>query len=468
MRSGIFRSLGLFKLVFLFSFAISRSAFAIDAAKGSGARSGTTAAANTSSEVASASINAAPQKLVLKIGDEKSFALPANRHLWVQNRKVIAIQARGSRVVVTGQSEGTTSAQIGNQTLQIQVVQPVKVALDKALSKDLDQILGLKKKITHHQVVLSGKLFRWEDWQRLAETSANLDIPYVMAAEIPVGIQGKVEELWAKKFAAEGLAPVPVHFAQPLRAMLSVSAAIFEKYEAILAPYGVVLEKDPDAIAVAPVVRVQITVAEVRRDAALSYGLKWPSSYQATVLSNGQTEFENLIFTANALEQKGEGKILASPSLLCRSGKSADFWAGGEFPIKVVGHRTQGVLWKKYGIVLKVIPKADSSGRMSIALETEVSTIDLSRTVEGVPGLLTNRISSHFDLSSSNTIVLSGLIKNEEGKSVEGLPALSRIPVLGALFSSREFRENRTELVILVRPSIVNENEAGGIASASR
>jgi pilus assembly protein CpaC len=58
--------------------------------------------------------------------------------------------------------------------------------------------------------------------------------------------------------------------------------------------------------------------------------------------------------------------------------------------------------------------------------------------------------------------VLSGLIKNEEGKSTEGLPGLSRIPVLGALFGSRDFKENRTELVILVRPSIVHENTMAG------
>ncbi|MBC7370694.1 MAG: hypothetical protein H7326_03960, partial [Bdellovibrionaceae bacterium] len=69
------------------------------------------------------------------------------------------------------------------------------------------------------------------------------------------------------------------------------------------------------------------------------------------------------------------------------------------------------------------------------------------------------RISSHFDLLKSQTIALSGLIKNEESKASAGLPLLQRIPVLGALFSSKEFHENRTELVIFVRPSIFRENE---------
>lgn len=408
------------------------------------------------------------ENLVLRVGDERRFALPHNNHLWVQNRKVLNIMASGGQVIVRAQNEGSTAAQIGERTYQIQVIQPVKLALSRALDADLVKMLGLKKKIAKQQVSIQGKLYRWEDWQQLTTTSSELGLRYVMAAEIPTAIQTKAQKQWTQQFEAEGLPPVPVHFSKPLRAKISASETVLQKYEEILAPYGVVIEKDVDSLAVAPVVRVQITVAEVRRDLAMSYGIKWPSSYKATLLADGQREFENFVLTANALEQKGQGKILASPSLLCRSGKAAEFWAGGEFPIKILGYKAQGVLWKKYGIVLKVQPKADSSGRMSIALETEVSTIDSSKTVDGVPGLLTNKISSHFDLSSSKTIVLSGLIKSEEGKAVEGLPVLSRIPVLGALFSSRDFRENRTELIILVRPSVVNENEATPeVASAS-
>ncbi|RYZ78230.1 MAG: type II and III secretion system protein, partial [Proteobacteria bacterium] len=155
---------------------------------------------------------------------------------------------------------------------------------------------------------------------------------------------------------------------------------------------------------------------------------------------------------------QGKGRILASPTLLCRSGKEAEFLAGGEFPIRMMNLRMQDVVWKKYGVQMKVRPKADSSGRMSIALDIEVSTIDGSRGVDGIPAMLTNRMSSHFDLSKPQTIALSGLIKNEESNRQAGLPLLSRIPVLGALFSSRDFQENRSELIIFVRPSIVKEN----------
>ena len=152
-------------------------------------------------------------------------------------------------------------------------------------------------------------------------------------------------------------------------------------------------------------------------------------------------------------------RVLARPNLLCRSGKEAEFVAGGEFPIKIFNYRQQDVVWKRYGIVLKIKPKADASGRISLGLETEVSTIDPAHTVDGIPGMLTNRVASYFDLTRPRTIVLSGLLKNEDSVHNAGVPGLSGLPILGPLFGSKEWKENRTELVIFVRPSIVSEEE---------
>ncbi len=398
------------------------------------------------------------ESLVLKIGEDHKLPIPSNHQVWVQNRKILSVLTRGGFLILSGNTEGATALQVGDKNYQVQVIQPLKKTLLLNFEKELHQILGLRLKIKKYQVTVFGKIYRWEDWQQLARISEETGVSFAMSAEISSSIQAKARSYWQQEYSLAGLSSVPIHFTHPLQARLSVSPQQFTKYEEILGPYGVQLEKDSQALDIEPVVKVQITVAEVRRDFAVKYGIQWPSSYSATLLQNGQKEFENMMFNAQAFEQQGLGRILASPNLLCRSGKEAEFLAGGEFPIKLINFKTQDVIWKKYGVLLKIKPKADSSGRMSIAIETEVSTIDNSRTVEGIPGLLTNRISSHFDLTKPQTIVLSGLIKNEEGNSTEGLPLLSRIPILGALFSSRDFKENRTELVILVRPDIMKED----------
>lgn len=414
------------------------------------------------------SLQTSAEPLLIKIGDDYKLPLPTNHRVWIQNRKVLTLTSRGGFLILNGKSEGSTNLQVGVKSYQVQVIQPLKKTLLRNFEKELQHILGLRFTIKKYQVTVTGKLYRWEDWLQLAKISEETGVAYAMSAEIPASLQAKALKHWQQEFSVAGLTPLPIHFARPLQARVAIEPQQFAKYENILGNFGVLLEKDAQALDLAPVVKVQITVAEVRRDFAMNYGLQWPSGFSAVLLANGQQEFEDLVFNAHAFESQGRGKILASPNLLCRSGKEAEFLAGGEFPIKMKNFRMQDIIWKKYGILLKVKPKADSSGRMSIAIETEISTIDNSRTVEGIPGLLTNRISSHFDLAHSQTIVLSGLIKNEEGQSTAGLPLLSRLPILGALFSSRDFKENRTELIILVRPTIMREAAGASVPEPAK
>jgi pilus assembly protein CpaC len=113
------------------------------------------------------------------------------------------------------------------------------------------------------------------------------------------------------------------------------------------------------------------------------------------------------------------------------------------------------VIWKKHGVILKIKPIADLSGRMSIDIETEVSMVQPRSRAEGLPSLSTNRIKTHFDLEGSRTVALSGLLKSVEGRGRSGLPILSELPILGPLFSSRDYLEERTELVFFVTPKLV-------------
>jgi pilus assembly protein CpaC len=186
-------------------------------------------------------------------------------------------------------------------------------------------------------------------------------------------------------------------------------------------------------------------------------GLAWPSSVTAQVFPTLGVSADPLEAQLNALETRGHGRVLASPNLICQSGQEAEFLAGGEFPIKFVNYKQKEVIWKKYGILLKVKPKADSSGRMNLKIETEVSSI--TEIVDGIPSLATNRVSTTFDLKETKTIVLSGLLKDQNTTSQSGLPWLQRIPILGSLFSSEDYIQKRTELLIFVRPEILQETQ---------
>ena len=161
----------------------------------------------------------------------------------------------------------------------------------------------------------------------------------------------------------------------------------------------------------------------------------------------------------NLMMQDGNAWELATPQLAARSGGVADFLVGGEVPIPVTqGLGETDVQYKQYGIKLHIAPVVNSAGDISTDIETEISKIDPTVTVNGYPGFITRRASAQLNVHTGDTIVISGLVDANASKNFDRVPGLGNIPVLGALFRSRDFQKNRTDLVIFVTPEVVDAN----------
>lgn len=164
----------------------------------------------------------------------------------------------------------------------------------------------------------------------------------------------------------------------------------------------------------------------------------------------------------NALVQKNKAKLLAKPRLLTVSGGSASFLSGGEVP--VVNQDSQGrtnTEYKNYGVNLDILPTADNDGNINATIRAEVSTLDPANAVKVgnggvIPALKTRWVKTTIYVKKNGTIVIAGLIQEEEGKVTKGLPLLSDIPLLGELFKSTSLSNKQTELVIFVTPKVVN------------
>lgn len=166
--------------------------------------------------------------------------------------------------------------------------------------------------------------------------------------------------------------------------------------------------------------------------------------------------------SVKAMEQVGLIRTLAEPSLTAISGEEATFLAGGEYPVPT-SKDAQGnvtVSFKPFGVGLNFTPIVLSEGRISLRVKTEVSELNSSAGFStnglSVPGLNVRRAESTVELPSGGTIVLAGLIRDDMRKIVNGFPGLRRLPVLGSLFSSRDYVSNQTELLVIVTPYIVN------------
>ncbi len=161
-----------------------------------------------------------------------------------------------------------------------------------------------------------------------------------------------------------------------------------------------------------------------------------------------------------ALEQDGLLHTLAEPNLTAISGETANFLAGGEFPIPVAQQLgTISVEFKKFGIGLAFTPVVMSEGRISLKVSTEVSELSNQGAVVlsniTIPALKVRRAETVVELPSGGSLVMAGLLSDQSKQALSGYPGLKNLPVLGTLFRSRDFLKNETELVVLVTPYVV-------------
>ena len=152
--------------------------------------------------------------------------------------------------------------------------------------------------------------------------------------------------------------------------------------------------------------------------------------------------------------------MLAEPTLLALSGETASFLAGGEFPVPIPqGLGTVGIEYKPYGVALGFTPIVVGEDKINITVAPEVSELDYSTAVriEGyvVPGLTSRRAETVVDLADGQSFAIAGLLNERVRDTYSRYPKLGDIPVLGALFRSRYFQKQESELVIIVTPHLV-------------
>ncbi|WP_435417895.1 type II and III secretion system protein family protein [Parerythrobacter aurantius] len=170
----------------------------------------------------------------------------------------------------------------------------------------------------------------------------------------------------------------------------------------------------------------------------------------------------------NALENKGFAKTLAEPTLIALSGEKASFLAGGEFPVPVVQSGRGGddgnsgavtVEFKPFGVSLAFTPTVLGDKTINLVVEPEVSAIDPAASIQlngiSIPGLQTRRASTTLELRDGESFAIAGLLQQDFQTTINQVPLLGNIPILGALFRSTQFQKGETELLIIVTPRLV-------------
>lgn len=235
-------------------------------------------------------------------------------------------------------------------------------------------------------------------------------------------------------------------------------------------------------------VNVQVRIAEISRSVDRQLGIKWGA---IGVNNGGSLQFGlvgggggggasqggyglgisytgtnvSIDFLLQALAEDGLVSILAEPNLTARSGESASFLAGGEYPYAVAQEGGQNTItFKDYGIGLNFTPTVLEGNRISLRVATQASELNFTNNAT-IPSLLTRRAETTVDLASGQSFAIAGLMQNNSAQNASKMPGIGSVPVLGALFRSNEFKRGQTELVIIVTPIVVKPTTARKIAT---
>jgi Flp pilus assembly secretin CpaC len=174
---------------------------------------------------------------------------------------------------------------------------------------------------------------------------------------------------------------------------------------------------------------------------------------------------DKLLAFIQAEQSRGNARILARPNLMTANRQEGNFLAGGEIPVPIAQPGQGGatfvtITYREFGIRLHFIPEILSDSLITLSVRPEVSTLDYANAVIiagfRVPALRTRRVETTVDVRPNESLIISGLMEEDRSRVRNGIPLLMDIPILGALFSSTSWQSSQTELLVVVRPVILD------------
>ncbi|HLV61244.1 MAG TPA: pilus assembly protein N-terminal domain-containing protein, partial [Fredinandcohnia sp.] len=402
----------------------------------------------------------------------------------VGNPAVADVRPLGDKeILIVGVREGRTTLLVwrnsGAQESHLLVVRKVST---EDLADEVRALLGdregLYVRAAGDQVIIDGEAHTPEDHRRVQAVLELYPDVRSMARVAPTARRLAVEEI-NRELQRAGLRHV---FAQVVGARLFLeghveSEADLRKAELIVAALGETAENLVQ-VGLRRLVLAEVHFLEVRRARMRQLGIRFPfdvagsaaaaASIQGSI-ADGRVivgSYDALVegtsaWSVRAAVDKGFGRLLAQPTLLCASGEEAEFLAGGEVPLPLVTQTSNTVEYRKYGVVLRLRPTADRHGNILTEIEAEVSELDRSVAVAvgpnvSVPGFRNRSVKTSVTVRNGETIVLSGVYTVDEQKSISKVPLLGDIPLVGELFKQRSLDDAERELLIFVTPRLVN------------
>jgi pilus assembly protein CpaC len=419
-------------------------------------------------------------------GQQRLLQHPGVTRIAIANPNVADVKVvSAGQILVTATGDGRTELTVWRNSRIIKYQVTVSTQDPKMLKREIERILGYRKstkiRIVNHQVHISGvvqSLKMLEAAETLAQRYAQVENMLTLDPSTHVQTAQTINQK-LRKLNLKGARATVVGKSIFLEGRVDNNADL-QKAEFVVQGMGHNI-RNVLSVGGSRMIELDVEFVEVSKNSLDRIGILWPTDISGNVslsyaradvirgaAANTQGAESSLSLNGSisasfglALQfNDGVSRVLARPRLIAGNNEEASFLAGGEIPMPIVTQNQMSVEFREYGIRLKATPQANGDGSIQAKLLTEVSQLDESVSVQGIPGFLVRRVNTKVTVQDGDTIVLSGLIHINDAKTVVKVPILGHIPILGELFKSRQFLEKRTELVIFVTLRVVEPASA--------
>ena len=425
--------------------------------------------------------SAARERLNLTLGEQKTINTPSISRIAVGNPGVadVKVLEKSNQVLITAMGVGETNLIVWDEsdrerTILIRVSARDPWEVTRELKQLLTGIEGINIKPVGMRVIIDGMVLREDDMKKILKISKFYPQVMSLATLSPTVLDTNIE-LVNNELKNAGMSSArAVRVGNRVILTGDVPDENAKKHAKVIADAFTkdVLNFLKIGIALKKMILVNVDFIEIDKGALTDVGIKWGNllSFGVEAESEGvwdgshttpvlgtYTVTGNYGLNINLLKNNQRSRILAQPKLLCRSGEKAEFLAGGEIALPIVTANSSTVEYKKYGLILNISPVVDNYDNIATSIEVENSNI--ADFVNGIPNFQTSRVKTSINISNGQTIALSGLVSYTHSKSVDKVPGIGSIPILGELFKSRNFRQDESELVIFVTLQVITPED---------
>jgi pilus assembly protein CpaC len=404
------------------------------------------------------------QDIVLSIGRGQLVTVPGNMaDIFVSNEAVADVQVKSQRqLYVFGKAGGQTTVYASNASGDIIWSANIRVgsnldSIEQMLTLAMPEANIQVATMGSNTVLLTGTVAAPEDAaeaERLAAAflgeGANVVSRLRMATPLQVNLRVRFAEVSRSLVRQLGVNLTTIDGTGGFQLGVSRGRNITSTHNVLGGPLGM-----GSQVSTCVTLNPNGTCAVALPGTAVT-----PAQGLGTIAGMGRFLGLDLLGALDAGETVGLVTTLSEPNLTALSGETAQFLAGGEFPIPLSqGLGTTTIEYKNYGVSLAYTPTVLANGRISIRVRPEVSELSSQGAVTvnnfTIPALTVRRAETTVELGSGQSFMIAGLMSNNAANTIDKIPGAGDVPILGALFRSTEFRKNQTELVIVVTPYLV-------------